>query len=117
MEEKIKKAFEIADVLTVISNQKILLKEEYLQKLWYYYDGSMFFISKEFISFIKLLIDCNQIFDVVLIDNNDIPVIIKDLKLFFDDVLSKYIESSNEYYTKYNQLIKTKKIESIIDLV
>lgn len=117
MEEKIKQAFETAEYMAVLSSQKNILKEEFNQSLIYYQNGGSFTISKEFLSFVKLLLDSNQQENVVLIDDNNIPISIENLKDFFDNVLSKYIESVNEYYTKYNLLVKNRKLESIIDIL
>lgn len=117
MDEKVKKAFETAELMAVLASQKNILREEFKQSLVHYQNGGSFTLTKDFLNFVKLLLDSNQLEDVVLIDDNDIPVVVSDLKAFFEKILSQYTESVNEYYTKYNLLIKTRKVESIIDIL
>jgi hypothetical protein len=116
VEEKIKQAFEIADYMSVLSNQKNILKEEFKQNLLYYQNGGSFTLSREFISFLKLLLDLGQIENVILVDDNSVPINIVNLKDFFDRCLSAYTEAVNEYYTRYTQLVKNRKIESLVDI-
>lgn len=117
MEEKIKKAFEIAGYMTVLSNQKNILKEEFKQNLFFYFNGGNFLLTKDFLSFVNLLLSRNQIENVVLIDQNDIPINVDNLKDFFDNALSAYTEAANEYYNKYNLLIKNRKLENLVDIL
>lgn len=106
----------MADYMSVLSSQKNILKEEFAQDLCYYHNGGSFTLSKELITFVKLLLDSDQLENVVLIDNNNIPVNIENLKEFFEELLSKYTQATNLYYTKYNLLIKNRKVESLIDI-
>lgn len=116
MDLQIKKAFETAEYMAVLSSQKNILKEEFSQNLCYYCNGGSFTLSKELITFVKLLLDANQLENVVLIDNNNIPVNIVNLKDFFEEILSLHIQATNLYYTKYNLLIKNRKVESLVDI-
>lgn len=116
MDEQLKRAFEIADHMSVVSSQKNILKEEFAQTLCYYCNGGSFTLSKELITFVKLLLDVNQLENVVLVDDNNIPINIENLKDFFEEILSLYTQATNLYYTKYNLLIKNRKLESLIDV-
>lgn len=116
MDEQIKRAFEAADFMSVLSSQKNILKEEFSQSLCYYHNGGSFTLSKELITFVKLLLDANQLDNVVLIDNNNIPINVVNLKDFFDEILSLHIQAINLYYTQYNLLIKNRKVESLVDI-
>ena len=116
MEEKIRKAFEFANFMATLNSQKRILKEEYQQKLVFYENGGTFTASKEFINFLKVLLDLGHVQNVVVIDDNNTPILISDLKVFFDNILSCYYEAVNEYYTKYNLLTKKRTIENLVDL-
>ena len=117
MDEKVKKAFELADYMTVLSNQKALLKEEFYQSLMFYSQGGAFNLTAEFLTFVKLLLDSNQLEDVILIDLNDTPISIPNLNEFYTEILSKYNFAVNSYYTKYHNLIKNRKLEQLIDIL
>jgi len=116
VEEKIKKAFDAANFMTVLAAQKKILREEYYQSLVYYQNGGVFSVNKELINFTKTLIDLNNHGDVVLIDDNDTPILIEDLKKFLDNILSMYSSATNSYYNKISELRRNRTIEKIIDL-
>lgn len=114
MNELLKKAFDIADRMEVLSNQKEILKEEFNQNLQYYTSGGSFTASKELIVFVKTLIDFKNINDVVIIDNNNTPIRIENLENFLQEVTNCYFSATNEYYTKYTNLVKEKAIEKLV---
>ena len=115
MEEKIKKAFEIANYMSTLAEQKRILFEEFQQNLVYFFNGATFSVSKELINYIKTLIDLGQQ-DAVLIDDNKMPVDIADLSKFLEQILDTYSRATNQYYTKYQQMKKNRSVEGLLDL-
>jgi hypothetical protein len=109
-------AIEYSNKMELIANQLSLIKEEYQQKLYYYALGGSFECSKEFISFIKLLVDLNNTENVVVVDLNNIPIQIPNLKDFLSEVLNCHFTATNEYYTKYNSIVSQKNIELLVDI-
>lgn len=116
MDERVQKAFDNADYMATLVSQKNILKEEFAQNLLYYENGGTFTASKELINFTKTLLDIGYLEDVVLVDDNNSPINVENLKTFFDKIVSVYFESVNEYFNKHNALIKQRKIESLVDL-
>ena len=116
MDERVQKAFDNANYMATLVSQKNILNEEFLQSLLYYENGGTFTSSKELINFSKTLLDIGYTENVVLVDDNNTPINIENLKIFFDKVVSVYFESANAYYNKHSSLIKQRKIESLIDL-
>lgn len=116
MEEQIKKAFESANYMAVLASQKKILKEEYYQSLLYYENGGVFFVTKELINFSKTLIDFGNLSDVILIDNNDSPILIVDLEKFLTEVLAIYTSATNGYYNKFSNLKSSRTVEKLINL-
>ena len=116
MDEKIEKAFVVANYMSTLSNQKRIILEEYNQKLIYYFNGATFKITPTLINFAKTLIDQEFSQDAVLIDDNNFPVIIPDLKKFLDEIIFAYFEATNEYAKKYNDIRTKRKILDIVDL-
>lgn len=114
MNELLKNAFDIADRMEVLSNQKSLLREEFNQTLQFYTEGGSFTSSKDLIVFVKTLIDLNNSVDVVIIDNNDTPIQIPDLKEFLKEITNCYFSATNAYYTKYNKLVTRRSIKGLI---
>lgn len=116
MDERIQKAFEVANYMSTLAAQKQIFKEEYHQNLVHYQNGGTFKATRELINFLEVLLSKGHSSDVVLIDDNDLPVEIPDLKQFSEDILSRYFEAVNEYYSKYLRVKKNRSVKGLLDL-
>ena len=116
MDERIEKAFAVANYISTLSNQRRIILEEYNQKLVYYINGATFKVSPELINFTKTVLDLGHNEDVPFIDANSSPVIISDVKKFLEDITSVYFETTNEYASKYNEIRSKRKISDIVEL-
>ena len=114
MDPIVQKAFDAANYMTALSNQKIIIKEEFLQNLIHYQNGGTFTVTRELINFVKTLIDLGYVENMVLIDDNQTPISIDHLKTFLDSLLEIYQSAISEYYTKYNQLKNSRKVEALV---
>jgi hypothetical protein len=112
----LEQAFNIANYMTTLAGQKQIIKEEFYQNLLYYYNGGVFKVTPELISFVKTLVDFNKDNSSVLVDSNELPIRISDLQEFLKNILSTYYSSVNEYYTKYEQLRKSRSVETLTTL-
>jgi len=52
----------------------------------------------------------------ILIDDNNTPIEVEDLQKFLDDVLDIYFTTSYEYFDKYNEIKKNRKVEGLVNL-
>lgn len=116
MDEKIEKAFEVANYMATLSNQRKILSEEFNQNLFFYTNGATFKISPELICFVKILIDQDKTEKVPLVDSNGFPVLIDNLKDFFANITDQYSTALQEYYNGYTTIKSKRKIADIIDL-
>jgi hypothetical protein len=116
MDERIEKAFAVANYMATLSNQRRILLEEYTQKLVYYANGATFKITPELINFAKTVLDLGYTEDVAFVDSNNFPVIIHDVQAFFDIISLIYFESTNEYAVRYADLKTKRKISDIVEL-
>jgi hypothetical protein len=114
MDERLEKAFQTANFMAALTSQRKLALEEFQQSLIYYQSGASFTITRDLMSFVKMLIDAGYTEDTVLIDDNNMPVQIKDLQEFFNNILDQYYQGANQYYTKYADLKKQRKVEDLI---
>jgi hypothetical protein len=87
MDERLQKALEISNYMLTFQNQKRLLKEQYQENLVYYFNGGQFTITQQLISFCQSLLIMNQN-ETILIDDNEIPIQIEDLKTFTNNLYS-----------------------------
>jgi hypothetical protein len=116
MDERIEKAFGVANYMSTLSNQRRIILEEFNQKLIYYTNGATFKVGPELINFVKITLDFGHTNNVPFIDSNNFPVIILDVKDLFDNIVSVYYEALNEYTAKYNEIKSKRKIEDIVNL-
>jgi len=115
MDEQIEKAFQTANYMATLTNQRNVAFEEFQQSLIYYTNGSSFQISLELMSFVKSLIDSGS-FNCILIDVNQIPVNIENLKSFYNEISAQYFKASNEYFSKYSELKSKRRIQDLISV-
>lgn len=116
MDERIEKAFEVANYMATLSNQRRIILEELEQKLTYYINGATFKIDSQLIAFVRSVIDLGHTQDIAFLDSNKFPVVIKNVEVFFEDITSIYFEAINEYSVKYADLSKKRKVEDIVSL-
>ena len=116
MDEKIEKAFAVANYMSTLSNQRRVILEEYNQKLVYYTNGATFKVTPDLINFAKTILDIGHTADVAFVDANNYPVIIPDVQEFFDNAVGVYVEATNEYAAKFAELKNKRKILDIVEL-
>jgi hypothetical protein len=112
----LEKALETANLMTTLANQKRALKEEYEQSLFYFYKGGTFKATRETISFVQSLINMGYIENIIVVDDNNLPINIENLKIFLENLLDLYTQAANTYFTKYEAVKKSRNITSILDL-
>lgn len=113
MDERLEKALEVANFMVTLNNQKRGLKEKYYTDCVYYHNGGAFSISKNLITFVKTLIDLGNVENVVLIDDNDLPIRIDNMESFLEEIVNQYFTASNDYYNQYQLLKKTRSVEAL----
>lgn len=116
MDEKIEKAFAVANYMSTLSNQRRIILEEYTQKLVYYINGATFKVDYNLINFAKNLVDLGHTEDIAFVDANNQPVIITDVQDFLDNIISVYFEAVNEYATKFAEIKRKRKVQDLVDL-
>jgi hypothetical protein len=116
MDERIEKAFETANYMATLSNQKRIIKEEFEQALIYYINGSTFQITTALIAYVNAVIESGQATEVVFIDTNGIPVLIDNVPKFYSDITSQYTEATQTYLEKYSDIRVKRKIKDIVEL-
>lgn len=115
MDERVEKAFQTANFMATLSNQRRIILEEFNQKLIFYTKGSTFTVNPLLITFISTLIGAGNT-QIVLLDDNSIPVEIDNLEDFYKSILSIYKEATNEYIIKYAELKTKRRVGDLVSL-
>ena len=103
MDDRLQKALDFANYRITLFNTKENIKLKVDSMLNHATNGGMFKVTLELINFTKLLIDMDQDV-VVLVDVNGNPIEIVDIQKFHKDLLSKYFQATNYYYTEWTKV-------------
>lgn len=114
MSAKLTKALEFANYRVTLNNQQQVLKARTQSLLSYSVNGGTFTIDRELITFCKLLLDSKKK-QAVILDIYDNPIQV-ELKEFYDEIISRYFEVTNDYYTEYEALRKARKVHKVVDI-
>ena len=115
MDIRLEKALEFSSYMTMLNNQKRILKEKFLEDTVHYVNGGKFTITKELLNFCNMLLQHNQ-YNTILIDDNDTPIEIVNLNEFTEIILTLYVKSSNEYFAEYQKIKNQRSTKGLVDL-
>jgi hypothetical protein len=116
MDERIEQAFEVANYMATLSNQRRIILEEFNQKLIYYANGGTFKIDYSLINFTKNSLEMGHDADVPFIDSNNFPILIPDVQAFYNTIVDTYFQAINEYAVKFAEIKSKRKIEDMVNL-
>ena len=115
MDERLEKAFQTANYMASLSNLRRVALEEYKQNLIYYFQGSTFTVTRELIVFVHTLTELGNTESIILDDNN-IPLNVVNLKEFLNSVLNVYGLATNTYLAKYGEIKSKRRVEGLVEL-
>lgn len=116
MDERIEKAFAVANYMSTLSNQRRIILEEFNQKLVYYTNGGTFKVDHSLINFTKNVLEIGHTSDIPFIDSNNFPILISDVQEFYNNIVDIYFQAINEYSVKFADIKSKRKIEDIVNL-
>ena len=115
MDERLEKALKFAEYRTTLNNQIAQLKHRTEVELLHSVNGGTFPITMELINFVKLLITAKKK-EAVLLDKNDTPILVTDLKAFYKNTLNRYTDVTMDMHEQFQKIRKARKVESILDI-
>lgn len=115
MDEKLKNALELSDLMVTINNSKRILKEQFNERLQYYYNGGKFIANQDLINFSKTLVDLDQD-SAVILDVDGEPVRIDNVKDFLINILEIYTEASNFYSNEFQKITKQRTVKGVLGI-
>ena len=98
-----------------LSNLRRVALEEYKQNLIFYFQGSSFTVTRELIVFVHTLTELGNTESIILDDNN-IPLNVTNLKEFLDKILNTYALATNAYLAKYGEIKSKRRVEGLVEL-
>lgn len=113
MDERLEKALEQANYIATIQNQKKNIQLRFSNNSLYSVNGGTFMVDQQLIAFAKAMIHHDNI---IVIDQRGNPILIEDPSKFYDEIVSKYIEATQEFYTSYSQLRKARNTKAAVGI-
>ena len=98
MNKNLEEIIELSDRLLSFKIKRHALKEKFQAKTTIGHSGGIFRIDQNFITYLKTLLDLGKESQVILLDINENPVVIENLKIFLLECLDKYFSAIGEYH-------------------
>jgi hypothetical protein len=116
MDERLEKALEFSNYMVTLNNQKRVIRNQYQEQIVCYFNGGQFTVTKELVTFVNMLVEKDNTDDIVLVDDNETPILIPDLESFLSDVIDQYFTAANTYYTEYQKLLKNRSTKKLVKI-
>lgn len=116
MDDKLKAALDFSNFRLTLNNQKLNLKQRMNTMLTIGYSNALFTARIELITFVKQLAD-SAVEQYVFLDDNENPIMVKDLADFHSKLMSAYTEAVNEYYTESDKLRRVRDTKTIVNYI
>lgn len=115
MDERLEKALEFSNFLETQNNQKRIFLKQYKDNLIHYAFGHKFTVSTQLINLLSVLLETDQE-QIVILDDNETPVIIDNPKEFMKEIVGVYIFASRKYAKDYADIKENRSVEGLINL-
>ncbi len=112
MNKDYENAIEFANYQYSLSTKINRLEEEIDAKLTFGCNGGLFKIDRELICFVNFLLSLDRT-NSVLLDVNNRPILIEDLKNFQTEILDRYFTSTYEYFDEVEKIKKQRTVEKL----
>jgi len=116
LDDKLKSALAFSNYRQTLATQRRLLKEKLEARLTYGFNGGIFKIDQNLLTFVDFFIKNGRTESIPLIDANGNPIMVHDLEKFKDEILDRYFSATNEYIDSFDKLKKSRTIEKLLDL-
>lgn len=115
MDERLEKALDFSNYMVTLNSQKRVLKERFREQTVFYHLGGQFTVNKQLMTFVSMLVEQGNDEDIVLVDDNETPIMVKDLTDFQSEILNTYFTAANEYHAEYEKLRKNRSVEKLVE--
>jgi hypothetical protein len=116
MDPRLKNALEFSDFRSSLNLQRQQLKDRLESDLVYGYNGGIFKIDTQLISFLELLLEKGKTENFPLLDSNKNPIMIENVEKFRDEITDRYFTAVNSYYLENEKIKKSRTFKKLLDL-
>lgn len=116
MDDRLKNALDFSNYRQTLAVQRKSLKEKMQAKLTYGFNGGIFKIDQNLLSFVSILCSEGRTQGVVLLDINENPILIENLETFKIEIFDRFFSVTFEYQEEYDKIKKSRTVEKLVDL-
>lgn len=114
MDERLEKALDFANYRQTLANQKRNIRSRMQMLQLVHYNNGSFIADTITIGFVNGLLTANKK-NAIILDTKENPIKIDDLQEFFELLVEKYTEATNEYLTLLDKVNKARNIKKLMD--
>lgn len=107
-----KETLEFIEDSKALVDRKDDIRVRFHSMLRYRYGDGIFEIDRDLICFVRMLIDQGNV-DGILIDSLHNPIVVSDLREFYDRCFGMYFEATNFYKVEYEKIKATRDTLSV----
>lgn len=112
MDNRLETALKLSNYNVSLQAQKENLRLRVARLLLYSIGGGTFKISQELIGYVHSCIERDEE-DTILLDQNNIPILITDLKEFEKNITERHREALLEYYQEYTKFKRARNVQDL----
>ena len=117
MNERLQKALDFANFKLTLHNQKQNIVNTINDKLIFYENKGKFTADKKMIAYVNAIAsNFPRDKSIVLLDDNNNPIKILNLKKFLKDMVELHKKTMEEFYIEYEKLSKSRNIKKLLNL-
>jgi|TARA_B100000989_G_scaffold290044_1_gene262691 hypothetical protein len=111
---RLEKALEFANYRSTLSVQQKQLREQCEARLNFAFNGGLFKIDQNLISFVGNFLKEDKK-SMVILDSNQTPIDLEDLQKFYEDINTRWFEAVNDYHRQYQELSTKRKVTKLVE--
>lgn len=116
MDERLAKALEFSNYRLTLHNQTENIKNILKDKLTIYENQGKFTANSGTLCYIDLISRLNKTNTCIVVDDDDNPIKIVDLKKFKDKLSQIHLSAYEEYYHEKTKLSRARNMKKLLDL-
>jgi hypothetical protein len=104
MEKSLESIIKKSNRMLSVRLKRQTLKEKFDADITFGFNTGIFKIDQSLISFVDTIIANGKTHNAVLLDVNQTPILIEDLKLFLSMIIDRYFMALGKYHAGYQDL-------------
>jgi hypothetical protein len=114
MDNKLEAALDYANFSLTLEKQKLAAKRHFKKSIILTYESGTFTVSVELLSYCVTMMNEPLYEQYIIIDDNDIPIEIQDIKDFYTKARRLYYKYCKEYLNEYKRLVNKKDVKGLV---